>query len=105
VKTQKWDDIKQKKPPTPESRRLLAEERAHIARDLALAEVRRQRGLRQEDVADRLGVHQSNISRLEQSDDPFISTLERYVEALGGRLELRAVFDDEAVVLSGDHGE
>jgi predicted transcriptional regulator len=105
VTTQKWDDIKQKKPPTPESRRLLAEARMEVARELALADLRRQRGLRQEDVADRLGVHQSNISRLEQSDDPFISTLERYVKALGGRLELRAVFDDEAVVLSGDHGE
>jgi predicted transcriptional regulator len=100
--TMKWDDIKQKKPPTRESARLLAEERAHVARELALAAVRRQRGLRQSDVAERLGVHQSNVSRLEQSDDPFVSTLERYVEALGGRLEVRAVFEDEEVVLNSD---
>lgn len=102
MNTRKWDDIKQKKPPTPESRRLLAQERAHVARELALADLRRDRGLRQDEVADRLGVNQSNISRLEQSEDPFLSTVERYVEALGGRLEVRAVFDDTEVVLNSD---
>lgn len=100
MKTKKWDDIKQKKPTTAESRRLLAEARAEVARELALADLRRQRGMRQEDVADRLGVNQSNVSRLEQSGDPFLSTLERYVDALGGRLEVRAVFDDAEVVLN-----
>ena len=29
-----------------------------------------------------------------------LSTLERYVEALGGKLEIRAVFDDEDVKLT-----
>ncbi len=39
-------------------------------------------------------------SRIENEVDVRLSTLERYVEALGGRLEIHAVFDDEAVKLS-----
>lgn len=100
--TKKWADIKQKRSPMPDSTRRLAEERAHVARQLALATARRQCGLRQEDVAERLGVHQSNVSRVEQAEDSLLSTLERYVNALGGHLEVRAVFDDQVVVLNSD---
>jgi hypothetical protein len=35
------------------------------------------------------------VSRLEHGDDAKLSTLRAYVEALGGRLELVAVFDDD----------
>ncbi len=38
-------------------------------------------------------------------DDIRVTTLERYVRALGGRLEVRAVFDDEAVNLTDETGE
>ena len=36
------------------------------------------------------------ISKLEQSEDVRVSTLRQYLEALGARLELVAVFDDDA---------
>lgn len=44
------------------------------------------------DVATAADMNQSEISRLEQREDSKISTLRRYVEALGGELEVRAVF-------------
>jgi hypothetical protein len=47
------------------------------------------------DVAGRLGVSQGNVSELERREDLYLSTLREYVEALGGTLELTAVFDDE----------
>ena len=53
----------------------------------------------QADVADGLGTSRPNVSRIENEVDVRLSTLERYVEALGGRFEIRAVFDDEAVKL------
>jgi transcriptional regulator with XRE-family HTH domain len=49
----------------------------------------------QAELAGRLEVTQGAISNLEHSDDVRVSTLRQYLEALGARLELVAVFDDE----------
>jgi DNA-binding XRE family transcriptional regulator len=66
-----------------------------------LGELRRQLDLTQVVVADRLDVTQENISQIERGDaDVRLSTLSRYVEALGGRLEIRARFPEETVSLS-----
>jgi hypothetical protein len=51
-------------------------------------------------VADRLEVTPENVSHIERGADVRLSTLDRYVAALGGRLELRAAFTDETVALS-----
>jgi DNA-binding XRE family transcriptional regulator len=64
---------------------------------LELEEVRKRRGLTQVEVADRLGISQGNVSQLEHRTELYLSTLREYVEALGGRLELVAVFPDEEV--------
>ena len=50
-------------------------------------------------VAQTLGSSQANISKIERRDDLYLSTLSEYVEALGGRLELRAVFPDEVIMI------
>ncbi|MCB1017549.1 MAG: helix-turn-helix transcriptional regulator [Acidimicrobiales bacterium] len=60
-----------------------------------LDELRRARHITQEELAAALGVRQPSVSRLEHGDDAKLSTLRAYVEALGGRLELAAVFDDD----------
>ena len=62
---------------------------------LALAELRGEKSVTQTDLAKVLGVTQTRVSRIEREDDLYISTLRKYVEALGGRLELRAVFGDD----------
>ena len=66
---------------------------------LALAELRAQRGVTQQDVAGKLGVTQANISRIEHEEDLYLSTLRSYVAALGGELEVNAVFADGKVAL------
>ena len=48
----------------------------------------------QEELAATLGVGQDTISRLEKRSDMLLSTLRRYVEAMGGKLELVAKFPD-----------
>jgi len=48
----------------------------------------------QEELAASLGVGQDTISRIERRSDMLLSTLRRYVEAMGGKLELVAEFPD-----------
>jgi DNA-binding XRE family transcriptional regulator len=46
----------------------------------------------QEQLAETLGVRQDTISRLEQRSDMLLSTLRKYVESMGGTLELKVQF-------------
>ena len=58
--------------------------------EMLLAEIRKEAGLTQEDMAVSLGIKQPSLSKLESRNDMQISTLRRIVEALGGKLELIA---------------
>ena len=84
---------------TAEGRARVDEYRQLMDAIVTLFRVREERGLTQVDVAKALDVTQGNVSRIENADDLYISTLARYVEALGGRLELNAVFPDQVVSL------
>lgn len=64
----------------------------------ALGDLRRSREVTQVQLARRLAVSQATVSKFEKSN-PAVSTVRRYVEALGGHLELTAVFDDDIVLL------
>lgn len=84
--------------------RARAETRAQAGlAEMRLQEMRRARELSQEDLAGQLGTEQGNVSRLEQQTDMYISTLRRYVEALGGSLEIVARFSDGDVKISQFH--
>lgn len=83
---------------------------------LHLADLRRSRGLTQAELASTLGVSQPNISKIERgaegSGEMLLSTLAEYVEALGGRLEVRATFPEHpeaniavAVGRGSEHGD
>jgi transcriptional regulator with XRE-family HTH domain len=61
---------------------------------IALHEVRERRGFTQEQVAECLVTSRPNVSRIEHEDDVRMSTMQRYVEALGGELEIVARFPD-----------
>jgi transcriptional regulator with XRE-family HTH domain len=66
----------------------------------SLHELRELRGASQTQIAEALGTSRPNVGRIERELDVRLSTLERYVEALGGRLEIHAVFDDADIKLS-----
>jgi transcriptional regulator with XRE-family HTH domain len=76
----------------PPDRRANVEARAAelIAEELSLQELRKAMRLTQAELAKRLGVRQDTISRAEQRADMLLSTLQGYVEAIGGRLALVA---------------
>jgi DNA-binding XRE family transcriptional regulator len=72
---------------------LLAEADAQAKEMLAemlLAELRKQTGYTQEELAKKLGVKQSSLSKLESQANMQINTLQCFIEALGGHLELIA---------------
>jgi transcriptional regulator with XRE-family HTH domain len=69
--------------------------------DTQLSKLRELRGASQAALADSLAVSQPNVSRIEREDDLRVSTLGRYVEALGGELEIRAHFPDAVIELRG----
>ena len=78
-----------------------AEARAQVMlKELALDELRAARNLTQEHLAEVLHVGQAAISKMERRSDMYISTLSHFVRAMGGRLEIRAVFPDGEVRIS-----
>lgn len=81
----------------PAKRRAKIERRAQ---ELAtLKDLRQAVERTQEDLAAALGVGQDTISRLEQRSDMLLSTLRRYVEGMGGKLELVAQFPNRPPVV------
>jgi predicted XRE-type DNA-binding protein len=77
-----------------------AEILARVRRRMTLAELRKGRKISQASVAEALGIGQMQISRLEQRKDPRLSTMQRTVAALGGKLTMIVTFpDQEPVVL------
>ena len=67
----------------------------------SLTYLRRARGLSQKAVARTLHASQPEVSRIERRQDLHVSTLRRYVEALGGELELSARFPHGSVIITG----
>jgi DNA-binding XRE family transcriptional regulator len=99
-----WKDVRAERINTPEAE---AEVAAHKAEALAeqrayrLAEVRRQHGLTQLQLAESLHISQAAVSSIERGElsRSELSTIRKYVEALGGKIEIVAAFGDERLVL------
>lgn len=68
---------------------------------MSLRALREMSGVTQVELAEELEVPQSNLSRFENARDMKLSTLRRYVEALGGQLELVATIGGKRVVIQG----
>lgn len=85
------DELRRRRPPNRE--RVDAIKRA-VQLEIALHELRERRGVTQEQLAARIETSRPNVSRIERGDDVRLSTLQRYVAALGGDLEIVARFPD-----------
>lgn len=64
---------------------------------MTLAEFRKALGVTQTELAKRLGCHQSDISQFENRKKRKLSTVRRYIEALGANLEVAAVFRNKRI--------
>ena len=81
----------------PQARRSAIEARA--GKLATLKDLRQAAEQTQQDLAAALGVGQDTISRLEKRSDMLLSTMRRYVEAMGGSLELVAQFPNRPPVV------
>jgi len=87
--------------PAEERAKVLARARELIGEETALQHLRKARRLTQERMAKLLRIGQDGVSRIENRSDMLISTLQSYVEAMGGSLKLVVQFPDGMATLSG----
>src|SRR5437868_726642 len=88
----KWRDLKGRMSASAQAR---VDSRVNqIMATLPLAEIRKAIGMTQTDLASRLEQGQGSVSKIENAADMYLTTLRKYVEALGGELHLTAVFPD-----------
>ncbi len=99
MKLHRWDDLKRKKLGPEGVERVSRRVEAELL-EANLAELRRAVGVTQTEAAGRAAMTQSELSKLERREDHLVSTLRRYVTALGGELEVTAVVGDKRVKLS-----
>lgn len=100
-----WQEIKERaaaeRAKDPEKQReyeqLYQELKREDDRMMALGDLRRARHLTQQELAELVGMSQPVISRLERQADLYLSTLRSYIEAMGGHLELAAVFPNARI--------
>ena len=81
----------------PERRARIEAKKAFLREEMDLGELRQALALTQSTLAEALGVKQGEISKIENRTDVFVSTLRRFIQAMGGDLEIRAVFQDRTV--------
>src|SRR5690349_18973968 len=100
MKTHKWDD---------RTAKMSSERRERIRRgveedllEMDLRAIREMAGKTQGEVADATDMRQGNISKLEKNGSRRLDIIARYVEALGGEVEVRANFGDKSVRLHVD---
>jgi hypothetical protein len=84
---------------TPERRARIAAKAAEMRETMTLEELRKARDLSQEDVAASLAIGQPAVAKLEKRADMHVSNLRRYIEALGGTLEITAHFGEARIVI------
>ena len=71
-----------------------------LVNEMPLEELRAARDLTQEQLAETLGTSQAAVSKLERRADMYVSTLANFVKAMGGELEIRAIFPDGEVSIA-----
>ena len=95
----KFNELREKMSPERRTKStLMAQE---MMAEMLLGEIRKQTGLTQVDLAERLGITQPTLSKLESQDDMQLSTLRRIIEALGGDLEVIARLPGDKTVKLG----
>lgn len=99
MKTKSWKSVREARL-SPEANERVTQRAKKELEELTLRELRLGLSLTQQQVADKAEMTQSELSRLESRSDHRISTLRRYVEALGGELEISVVVGNKRMKLT-----
>lgn len=93
----KFNDLRKKM--SPESQARVKEKTNTMLSEMALDELREARRLTQEQLGERLHVNQPAIAKLERRADMYLSTLRAVIKAMGGEMEILAVFPEGRVTI------
>lgn len=85
---------------SPESKKAVHHKVMALRDDMSLAELRQARQLTQESLSDTLHVGQAAVAKMEKRTDMYVGNLRRFVEAMGGELEVVARFPEGSVKIN-----
>jgi transcriptional regulator with XRE-family HTH domain len=92
---EKWETVRAAmSPKRREANRLAAQQ---MLETMPLEELRSARNITQTHLASLLQITQASVSKMEKRTDMYVSTLRSFVQAMGGELEIRAIFPDGTV--------
>lgn len=90
--SKKWTDLKKRMSPAARAR--VDARVKKTLKSMPLAEIRKAIGLTQAEMAKQLAQSQGSVSKIENAADMYLSTLRKFIEAMGGELKLTATFDN-----------
>jgi len=93
--TAKWREIRRTHPPEVED--MIRRRVKDAAGVMTLYQLREARKLTQVNLAKVLEVNQGAVSRMEKRTDMYLSTLRSYIQAMGGQLQVKAIFPEGEV--------
>ena len=64
-----------------------------------LSQIRENRGITQEEIAKKLKINQSAVSKFEKREAITISKLQEFIKAMGGEIEINIKFPDKNIKL------
>lgn len=70
----------------------VAKPNASLRKVANLRDLRKVTAHTQEELAETLGIGQGTVSRIEKQNDMLVSTLQHYIESVGGKLTILATF-------------
>ena len=94
----KWDELRRLKFSEDEIRQIDRDAVEELI-EMDLRVLRESAGKTQAELAELTKLAQSELSKIERRDDHMISTIRRFVEGLGGKVEINAVFGDTRITL------
>ena len=97
----KWSEVKCARLEPEQIQAVAQQAQSELDRlEMNLSELLEKTGLTQEQLVAALDISQSQISRMEYREDHLLSTLRRYVQALGGEIEVIARVNDKQIKLT-----
>jgi DNA-binding XRE family transcriptional regulator len=91
----KWKDIR--KPLSPEAEARIQRGVTEAATVMTLHQLREARSLTQVNLAKVLQINQGAVSKMEKRTDMYVSTLRNFIQAMGGQLQVKAIFPEGEV--------
>lgn len=75
---------------SPQMQQAIAEKAQQLQQAYQISQLRQSANITQKELAEKMGVSQANISKIENGKDVYLSTLKRYIATLGGEIRIQA---------------